>query len=114
MSSRAKSALDALDALDALSAAEKAAVLDELLTDRPDLREPAETYAAAHLSTEDRSAFAGDVEDALLGWTSRSSTAGPDHSPAAGSSTRVRPPTRSWMRPCNRCSTSWPAALCSA
>ncbi len=61
MSSRAKSALDAL------SAAEKAAVLDELLTDRPDLREPAETYAAAHLSTEDRSAVAGDVEDALLG-----------------------------------------------
>ncbi len=36
-------------ALDALSTAEKAAVLDELLAARPDLRQPAEAYAAQAL-----------------------------------------------------------------
>ncbi len=54
-------------ALDALSAAEKAAVLDELLAARPDLRQPAEAYAAQLMSGTDRSAVAGDVEDALQG-----------------------------------------------
>ncbi len=54
-------------ALDALSADEKAIVLDHLLATRPDLREPTETYAVSLMSDEDRSAVAGDVEDALLG-----------------------------------------------
>lgn len=54
-------------ALDALSAAEKAAVLDELLVARPDLRERAEAYAAQLMSREDRSVVADDVEDALQG-----------------------------------------------
>lgn len=54
-------------ALDALSAAEKAAVLDELLAARPDLRQPAEAYAAQVMAGADRSAVAGDVEDALQG-----------------------------------------------
>jgi len=53
-------------ALEALSAAEKANVLDELLAARPELREPVERYAAAHLSSEDRGAVAADVQDALL------------------------------------------------
>jgi hypothetical protein len=48
-------------ALDALSAAEKAAVLDELLIGRPDLREPAEAYAARLMKDVDRSAVADDV-----------------------------------------------------
>ena len=58
---------DKRSALDALSVAEKAAVLDELLAARPDLRQPAETYAAQLLAGADRSAVAGDVEDALQG-----------------------------------------------
>jgi hypothetical protein len=52
-------------ALDALSAAEKAAVLDELLTARPDLREPAEAHAARLMKDAGRSAIADDVESAL-------------------------------------------------
>ena len=58
---------DKRSVLDALSAAEKAAVLDELLAARPDLRQPAEAYAAQVMAGADRSAVAGDVEDALLG-----------------------------------------------
>jgi hypothetical protein len=58
---------DKRSALDALSAAEKAAVLDELLAARPDLRQPAEAYAAQVMSGADRSAVADDVEDALQG-----------------------------------------------
>ena len=54
-------------ALDALSAAEKAAVLDELLVARPDLRELAEACAARIMMNADRSAVADDVEDALQG-----------------------------------------------
>ncbi len=53
--------------LAALSAGEKATVLDEVLAVRPDLRALAETYAARLMSNEDRSAVAGDVEDALQG-----------------------------------------------
>ena len=53
--------------LDALSTAEKATVLDELLAARPDLREPTEAYAAQVMTDADRSAVAGDVEDALQG-----------------------------------------------
>ena len=41
---------DKRSALSALSAAEKAAVLDELLAARPDLRQPAEAYAAQLLT----------------------------------------------------------------
>jgi len=52
-------------ALDALSAAEKAAVLDELLTAQPGLREPAEVYAARLMKDAERSAVADDVESAL-------------------------------------------------
>ncbi len=58
---------DGRSALDALSAAEKAAVLDELLAARPDLREPAEAYAAQVMTGADRSAVADHVEDALQG-----------------------------------------------
>lgn len=58
---------DKRSALNALSAAEKAAVLDELLAARPDLREPAEAYAVQVMTDTDRSAIAGDVEDALQG-----------------------------------------------
>lgn len=54
-------------ALDALSVAEKAAVLDELLTARPDVREPAEAYAARLMKDAGRSAVADDVGDALQG-----------------------------------------------
>jgi hypothetical protein len=54
-------------ALSALSAAEKAAVLDELLIARPDLRELAETRAAQLMSTEVRATVAAAVTDALLG-----------------------------------------------
>jgi hypothetical protein len=54
-------------ALDALSAAEKAAVLDELLAARPDLRQPAEAYADQVMTGADRSAVADGVEDALQG-----------------------------------------------
>ena len=58
---------DKRSALEALSAAEKAAVLDELLAARPDLRQPAEAYAAQVMSGAGRLAVAGDVEDALQG-----------------------------------------------
>jgi hypothetical protein len=58
---------DKRSALDALSAAEKAAVLDELLAARPDLRQPAGAYAAQVMAGADRSAVAGDAEDALRG-----------------------------------------------
>ena len=58
---------DKRSALDALSAAEKAAVLDELLAARPDLRELAEACAAQVMTGADRSAVADDVEDALQG-----------------------------------------------
>jgi hypothetical protein len=54
-----------MSALDALSAAEKAAVLDELLTARPELREPAEAYASRLMKDADRSAIAADVEGSL-------------------------------------------------
>lgn len=52
-------------ALDALSPAEKAAVLDELLSARPDLREPAEAHAARLMKNAGRSAVADDVGSAL-------------------------------------------------
>ena len=58
---------DKRSALDTLSAAEKAAVLDELLAARPDLRELAEAYAAQVMTDADRAAVADDVEDALQG-----------------------------------------------
>ena len=54
-------------ALEALSAAEKAAVLDELLAARPDLREPAEAYAVQVMTDADRVVVADDVESALQG-----------------------------------------------
>ena len=42
-------------------------MLDELLAARPDLRQPAEAYAAQVMSGADRSAVADDVADALQG-----------------------------------------------
>lgn len=54
-------------ALAALSMTEKATVLDELLTARPDLRELAEAQATRLMSTEDRAAVADAVAGALLG-----------------------------------------------
>ena len=42
-------------------------MLDELLAARPDLRQPAEAYAAQVMSGADRSAVADDVENALQG-----------------------------------------------
>jgi hypothetical protein len=56
---------DQRSALDALSAIEKGAVLDELLTARPDLREPAEAHAARLMKDAERSAIADDVASAL-------------------------------------------------
>jgi len=56
---------DKRSALDALSAPEKAAVLDELLTAQPDLRESAEAYAARLMKDAERSAVADGVESAL-------------------------------------------------
>jgi hypothetical protein len=53
-------------ALAALTAAEKATVLDELLSIRPDLRELVEAHASRLLSSEDRFAVADAVEDVLL------------------------------------------------
>jgi hypothetical protein len=54
-------------ALHALSAAEKATVLDELLTARPDLRDEAEAYAIQVMTDANRLAVADDVEYALQG-----------------------------------------------
>jgi hypothetical protein len=54
-----------MSALDALSTAEKAAVLGELLTARPELREPAEAYAARLMEAADQSSVADDVAGAL-------------------------------------------------
>ncbi len=56
---------DMRSALDALSVAEKAAVLEELLAVRPDLREPAEACAARLMKDASWSAIADDVESAL-------------------------------------------------
>ena len=56
---------DKRSALETLSAAEKATVLDELLASRPDLREPAEAYAAQLMKGAERSAVADEVESAL-------------------------------------------------
>jgi len=58
---------DKRSALDALSAAEKAAVLEELLAVRPDLRGQAEGCAARLLKDASRSAIADDVASALKG-----------------------------------------------
>lgn len=52
-------------ALDALSAAEKAAVLEELLAARPDLRESADACAARFMKDASRSTIADDVATAL-------------------------------------------------
>jgi hypothetical protein len=54
-------------ALAALSAAEKGALLDELLTARPDLRRQARALAATRLATADRTAVADGVESVLRG-----------------------------------------------
>lgn len=56
---------DKRSALGALSAAEKAAVLEELLAVRPDLREPAEACASRLMKDARRSAIADDVASAL-------------------------------------------------
>jgi hypothetical protein len=58
---------DKRSVLDTLSAVEKAAVLDELLAARPDLREPAEAYPVQVMTNADRSVVADDVEGALQG-----------------------------------------------
>lgn len=54
-------------ALAALTASEKATVLDELLSARPDLRQLAETHATRLVSTADRTAVASDVANVLRG-----------------------------------------------
>jgi hypothetical protein len=77
---------DKRSALDTLSAAEKATVLDELLAARPDLREPAEAYAAQLMKGADRSAVADEVEGALQYRLPRpESTFGYAHGAASGS-----------------------------
>jgi hypothetical protein len=82
-------------AFNTLSAAEKAAVLDELLAARPDLREPAEAYAVQVMTDTDRSAVADDVEDGLQGLDIEELNTGPAISRAGVTSIRPRPPTRS-------------------
>ena len=56
---------DQRSALDLLFPVEKGAVLDELLTARPDLREPAEAHAARLMKDAERSAIADDVASGL-------------------------------------------------
>jgi len=86
--------------LDTLSAAEKAVVPDELLAARPDLRQPAEAYAAQVMSGADRSAVAGDVEDALQGLgIEEPRTAAPRSASTPSTSATSRTPPGS-PRPC--------------
>ena len=92
---------DKRSALDALSAAEKAAVLDELLAARPDLRELAEACAARVMTGADRSAVADDVEDALQGLGIEELNIWAGYRPGRVTSIRPRPRMRSWTRPCN-------------
>lgn len=54
-------------ALDALTTDEKAMVLQHLLAVQPQLREPAEAYAASLMADEDRHAVADDIEATLQG-----------------------------------------------
>ena len=105
---------DKRSALDALSAAEKATVLDELLAARPELREPAEAYAIQVMTDADRSAVAGDVEDALQGLDIEELNTRPAIGRAGVTSIRPRPPTRSWTKPCNPSSTTFSAGPTSA
>jgi hypothetical protein len=70
-------------ALEALSAAEKAAVLDELLAARPDLREPAEAYAVQVMTGADRVAVADGVP-ALQGRVTEELTTRAGHRPGRG------------------------------
>jgi len=92
---------DKRSVLDALSAAEKAAVLDELLAARPDLRQPAEAYAAQVMAGADRSAVAGDVEDALLGLGIEELDTRAGYRPGRGYVHPAEAAVRSWTRPCN-------------
>ena len=71
-------------AFNTLSAAEKAAVLDELLAARPDLREPAEAYAVQVTTDTDRSAVADDVEDGLQGLDIEELNTRAGHQPGRG------------------------------
>ena len=71
-------------ALEALSAAEKAAVLDELLAARPDLREPAEAYAVQVIADADRVAVADDVESTLQGQDIEELNSRAGHRPGRG------------------------------
>ena len=71
-------------AFNTLSAAEKAAVLDELLAARPDLREPAEAYAVQVMTDTDRSAVADDVEDGLQGLDIEELNTRAGHQPGRG------------------------------
>jgi hypothetical protein len=96
-------------ALDALSAAEKATVLDELLTARPDLRDEAEAYAIQVMTDANRPAVADDVEYALQGLDIEELNTGPAIGRAGVTSIRPRPPTRSWTRPCSPSSTTFSA-----
>jgi len=101
-------------ALEALSAAEKAAVLDELLAARPDLREPAEAHAAQLMTDADRVAVADDVESALQGRDIEELNTRPAIGRAEATSIRLKPPTRSWTRPCSPSSTTFAAGLALA
>jgi hypothetical protein len=65
LSPRQRAATRKTPALNALSMAEKAELLDRLLTVRPELREQTEALAAQRLVDEDRAAVAEDVESAL-------------------------------------------------
>jgi hypothetical protein len=92
----------------ALTLMEKAELLDELLTARPELREQAEALAGGRLVGADRSAVAADVESSLrchdvdelngrAGYQSGRGYVGPGEAV-----------TRSSTRPCNRSSTISP------
>lgn len=55
-----------MSAFDELDAVERAAVLADLLAERPDLHDDVERLAAAHLGTNSADGVAGDLEWALM------------------------------------------------
>jgi hypothetical protein len=65
MGTRPRTPRGRTSALDILTAAEKGQVLDQLLADRPELRELAEDIAVRQMSGDDRAMVADEVESAL-------------------------------------------------
>src|SRR5207248_10154791 len=96
------------------SAAESAAARDERLHPRPDRRAPAEAHAARLRTAADRVAAAVEVESALQARDIEELTTRPAIGRAEATSIRLKPPTRSWTRPCSPSSTTFAAGLALA